>query len=118
MIYDSHTDKGTLQKRHGGFSLLEMVVVITIVGVIAAIVLSRISGNTLDAKKKSCYMNKGMIEVEAQIWYRNKGAWPATDLSDIKVDANYFPSPLPTCPVDGTSYTIDATTHQVVGHTH
>ena len=107
-----------LRKRHTGFSLLELVVVITVVGIIAAIVLSRISGNTLDAKKKSCYMNKGMIEVEAQIWYRNKGTWPATNLSDIKVDTNYFPSPLPTCPVDGTSYTIDATTHQVVGHTH
>ncbi len=107
-----------LPKSNPAFSLLEMVLVVSIVGVLAAIVLSRISTSTLDAKKKACYINKGMIEVSAQVWYRNKGTWPATNLSDIKVDTNYFPSSLSTCPYDGTSYTLDATTHQVVGHTH
>ncbi|HZZ73519.1 MAG TPA: type II secretion system protein [Pirellulales bacterium] len=110
--------KPALRKSNSGFSLLEIFCVITLVGILAAIVLSRICGSSLDARKNACYMNKGMIEVEAQIWYRNKGVWPASNLSDIQADTNYFPSSLPVCPVDGTSYTLDATTHQVVGHTH
>lgn len=118
MFTKRHITDSTLPTSNPAFSLLEMLLVVTIVGVLAGIVLSRISTSTLDAKKKACYINKGMIEVSTQVWYRNKGTWPATNLSDIKVDTNYFPSSLSTCPYDGTSYTLDATTHQVVGHTH
>ena len=37
---------------------------------------------------------------------------------DIGTVDDYFPDGLPTCPVDGTSYTLDATTHFLVGHDH
>jgi hypothetical protein len=42
-----------------------------------------------------------------------KGAWPALDLTDIGADVNYFPGGLPTNPVDGSAYTVNATTHHV-----
>jgi len=70
------------------------------------------------AKQNSCYVNKEEIAVQAQLWYRNKGDWPAADLSDIAADADYFPDGLPQCPVDGTDYTFDQNTQEVVGHTH
>jgi prepilin-type N-terminal cleavage/methylation domain-containing protein len=103
--------------RHG-LNLLEMLVVVVIAGIVAAIVLPRLATRALDARKNSCYVNKGKIEVQTQLWYRNKGSWPATNLSDIAADTAYFPEGLPTCPVDSTAYTIDAATHKVVGHTH
>src|SRR5580765_5410496 len=82
-----------------GFSLLEVLVVTVVLGILAAIVLPRLATQSVDAKKNSCYVNKGKIEVQAQLWYRNKGAWPATNLSDIAADIAYFPEGVPTCPV-------------------
>jgi hypothetical protein len=69
-------------------------------------------------KKNACYVTKEEVNLQVQLWYRNKGTWPANNLSDIAADASYFPEGLRPCPVDGSSYTLDATTHKVSGHTH
>jgi prepilin-type N-terminal cleavage/methylation domain-containing protein len=100
-----------------GVSLLEMIVVVTLLGVTAALVLVRIPQNSAPAKN-ACYTLKGHIEVQTQLWYRNKGAWPAADLVDIGADPAYFPEGLPSCPMDGSAYTLDPATHRVAGHTH
>jgi type II secretory pathway pseudopilin PulG len=103
---------------HRGISLAELLAVAVLIGILAAVILSRVTANSAESRKKTCYINKGEIEVQVQLWYRNKNAWPAVNLSDIGADAAYFPSGLPTCPVDGSAYTIDPTTHRVSGHTH
>jgi len=100
------------------FSLLEILAVVTIIGIVAVVVLGRISSTSLDAKKNACYVHKGNVEVQVQRWHRTKDSWPALNLADIGVVDEYFPDGLPTCPVDGTSYTLDSTTHRVVGHDH
>lgn len=102
----------------GGISLIELLAACLLIAILAAVILARLNSNSADARKKTCYVNKGEIEVQVQLWYRNKNAWPATNLSDIGADTAYFPSGLPTCPVDGSAYTIDSTSHQVMGHTH
>ena len=101
-----------------GFTMLELVFAMAIVGILAATALPRFLGNSATTKKNTCYTLKGNIEVQTQLWYRNKGTWPANNLGDIGANASYFPEGLPQCPVDGSSYTVDATTHRVVGHTH
>ena len=101
-----------------GFNLLEILAVVAIVGVVAAIAIGRLAGNSATAKKNACYVIKRNVEVQVQLWYRTKAAWPAANLADIGADVVFFPEGLPTCPVDGSSYTIDAAAHQVVGHTH
>ncbi|MCG8583166.1 MAG: type II secretion system GspH family protein [Pirellulales bacterium] len=101
-----------------GFSLLEVLAVVTIIGIVAVVVLSRISGSASDARRNACYVHKGNIEVQVQRWYRTKGSWPNVSLSDIGSDTAYFSDGLPTCPVDGTSYSLDAATHHVSGHDH
>jgi hypothetical protein len=92
--------------------------VAVLIGILAAVILTRVTANSAASRKNTCYVNKGEIEVQVQLWYRNKNAWPAANLSDIGADTAYFPSGLPTCPVDGSAYTIDSTTHKVSGHTH
>ena len=100
------------------FTLLEILAVVAILGVVAALALSRFTDSFSAAQVNSCHVNKGEIELQVQRWYRTKQAAPAANLATIGADANYFPAGLPTCPVDGTAYTINTTTLRVVGHTH
>jgi type II secretory pathway pseudopilin PulG len=94
-----------------------MLAVVVILGIFSAILLPRLMTGTT-ARKTACYTLKRNIEVQAQLWRRNHGAWPAVNLSDMAADAAYLPEGLPTCPVDGSAYTFDQATRQVVGHTH
>ena len=109
--------RGGRAVRHG-FGFLEILAVVTIIGVVAVVLLPRISGSTANAKKNACYVHKGNIEVQVQRWYRAKASWPDLNLANIGSDSAYFSDGLPTCPVDGTSYVLDAATHQVTGHNH
>ena len=103
--------------RQRAFSLLEVLAVVTILGILAALVIPRLAGSTEEADRNACFVNQGDIEIQAHLWRRHNGVWPAASLNDIGGDDQYFPEGLPTCPVDGSAYTIDAT-GQVVGHTH
>lgn len=105
-------------RKNRGITLLELLAAITILAIIAAIVVPRFGDNAKTAKKRACSVNKGNIEVQTQLWYRTKGSWPATGLSDIGINQTFFPEGLPTCPVDGSAYQLDAVTHRVTGHSH
>jgi hypothetical protein len=63
-----------------------------------------------------CVHNRAEINITIEQYFMNTGNWPATDLSDIGANINYFPDGVPTCPVTGAAYRIDPTTHRLVGH--
>jgi general secretion pathway protein G len=98
------------------FSLMELLAVVIILGLLAALILPRVSTGTDTAKTKTCVHNRAEINITVEQYYMNTGTWPATDLSDIAANVNYFPEGLPTCPVTGAPYRIDPTTHRVIGH--
>jgi prepilin-type N-terminal cleavage/methylation domain-containing protein len=100
------------------FSLMEMMAVLVILGILAAVIVPRLSAHQDKGKKSACYANKGDIELQVKLWKRNNSSYPAANLGDIGADATYFPGSLPVCPVDGTPYTINTTTGRVTGHTH
>ncbi len=97
---------------------MEVLAAVVILGILAAVIVPRLSGHQDTAKKSACYANKRDIEVQAKLWLRNNATYPLANLSDIGASTTYFPSGLPVCPVDGTAYTIDTTTGKVTGHTH
>jgi prepilin-type N-terminal cleavage/methylation domain-containing protein len=101
-----------------GWTLLELLLVVSVLAILALAALPRFSGYASSAKKNTCYTLKGNLEVQAQLWYRNKGVWPAASLSDLAADPDYLPEGLPACPVDGSAYTFDPATHRIVGHVH
>jgi prepilin-type N-terminal cleavage/methylation domain-containing protein len=104
---------GSRQTKRAGFSFMELLAVVTILGIIAAIIVPRVTVSSDTAKAKVNLHSKATINSAVERWYVEKGAWPATDLSDIGADISYFPSGIPTNPVDGSSYTLNATTHRV-----
>jgi prepilin-type N-terminal cleavage/methylation domain-containing protein len=100
-----------------GFSLMELLAVVVILGVIAALVLPRVSSNNDMAKEKTCLHNRAEINIAVEQYYIHTGVWPANNLSDIGADPDYFPDGVPTCPVSGNAYQLDGTLHRVQGHT-
>ncbi|MAT69758.1 MAG: hypothetical protein CMJ58_09560 [Planctomycetaceae bacterium] len=100
-----------------GLSLIEVTAAILVLGIAAALILSTARRCVSTADTAACHSNIGDIELQAELWLQHTGSWPANDLSDIDGDLDYFPSGLPVCPVDGTSYQLDGA-GSVVGHTH
>ena len=104
-------------KRYG-LTLLELLAAITIVMVLAVVVLPRFGSTSASAKSSACEVNRRNLEVQARLWYRTKGTWPATNLSDLGGNTSFLPEGLPVCPVDGSAYTLNASTRQITGHSH
>jgi prepilin-type N-terminal cleavage/methylation domain-containing protein len=98
------------------FTLLELLAVVVILGIIAALILPRVVVPSDAAKESCCLHDRTEINISTERYYIHTGNWPANDLSDIAADPDYFPDGLPTCPVSGQPYRLDPTTHRVVGH--
>lgn len=105
--------KACKSNKKGGFSLLELLAVVTILGIIAAIIVPRVTVSSDNAKQKVRDHHKATINAAVERYYVNEGSWPANDLSDIAADVDYFPDGIPTNPVDNSAYTLNATTHRV-----
>lgn len=99
--------------KRSGFSLLELLAVVTILGIIAAIIVPRVTVSSTTAKTKVRDHHKATINSAVERYYVETNAWPANDLSDIGANASYFPDGLPVDPVSGSAYTLNATTHRV-----
>ena len=95
------------------FSLMELLAVVTILGIIAAIIVPRVAVSSDSAKAKVNSHNRATINAAVERWYIEKGAWPANTLSDIGADVNYFPDGVPVNPTNNAVYTLNATTHRV-----
>lgn len=101
------------RKKRSGFSLLELLAVVTILGIIAAIIIPRVTVSSDTAKQRVRDHHKATINATVERWYIDKGKWPKNNLSDIGADLNYFPDGIPTNPVDNKIYTLNSTTHRV-----
>jgi prepilin-type N-terminal cleavage/methylation domain-containing protein len=100
------------RKCRKGFSLLELLAVVIILGVIAAVVIPRISYSSVTAKQNACFQNKAEINSAVERYYFDNGSLPA----DTSALGAYFPDGVPVCPVSGNAYGLDATTKRVTSH--
>ena len=108
-----------LVRRPGGMTILEVVGSLLIIGIAALMVIPRVFDQSQSAKRNTCHVHRENVNIQAQSWFRNNGSWPSNPLAGtMGADSQYFPDGFPTCPVDGTTYQLDPTTHQVIGHDH
>ena len=102
--------------RKQAFTLVELLVVVMILGALAAIAVPRMISGATNAKISACETNVDLINSQVELYYASKGAWPAR-LDVITADPNYFPDGAPECPF-GTKYQYNFATHHVASHNH
>jgi prepilin-type N-terminal cleavage/methylation domain-containing protein len=98
----------------GGFSLLELLAVMTILGLVSSVILPRIvdAGGRSQEKLRAHHLST--IDNAVERFFLVEGVWPANDLSDIGANPAYFPDGLPTDPVSGNPYRLNATSKRAV----
>ena len=105
---------GSIRKRRrSGFSLLELLAVVTILGIIAVVVIPRISVSSTTAKQNSHLQNVSELNSAIERYYFTTGSFPSADLNELD-NATYFPGGLPTNPVTQAAYTMNTTSKRVV----
>ena len=104
-------------KSKKGFTLVELLIVVLILGALAAIAVPRIMGGAYTAKVNACKTNVDMLNSQIELYYANEDDWPSA-LGDMTSDPNYFPdTDAPACPF-GTAYDYSTTNHRVAEHSH
>jgi len=111
----------TRNRRSLGFSLLELLAVVTILGIIAVVVIPRIAVSSNTAKANAQSQSVSEINGALERYYFDNGSFPA-DLATLWAATNpsgqrYFPDGAPTNPKTGTAgdFTYTVATGRVAG---
>ncbi len=75
----AHRDEHFRRKTTAGFTLLEIMVVIVILGLLAAIVVPKLIGRTEEAKRTQTRIQIKNIEQALQLFKLDNGFYPATE---------------------------------------
>ena len=80
------------------FTLVELLVVVMILGALAAIAVPRMISGATNAKISACETNVDLINSQIELYYAQNGQWPQR-LQAITGDPNHFPDGAPQVPV-------------------
>ena len=98
-----------------GITLIELLIVVIILGALAALAIPRISTSATTAKQNTCATNIDIIDTQMEVYFAEKGLYPTYEV--LIADANYFPDGVPECPVSATAtYGLNARNRSTCSH--
>jgi prepilin-type N-terminal cleavage/methylation domain-containing protein len=102
-------------KRCAGFSLIEMLVVVTIIAAIAALITTAVMSALQQQNARVCQNNMLTIEAAKDEYIRDH---PGATSIDMNAFAQYFRFGIPKCPDGGTYNNLYVLTQQVICSRH
>jgi len=102
--------KVALDRSSRGFTLLEMLAVVTILGIIAAVVVPRFANFTDTSKTNVAQHHIAQLNAIVERHYIDSSAWP-TNLTELVTDG--YIDAVPTHPDSSKTYSLNTTTNRV-----
>ena len=75
---ESNTVKETSAPKHKGFTLIEVLIAIVVVGILSAVVIIGIGALTDKGSESACQASADAARAASTVHYANTGAYPAT----------------------------------------
>lgn len=97
-------EKRTIKKRKG-FMLLELIIVVAIIGILAAVAIPNLVGMTDEAKVAKIQSDLSTIGTAMEVYHVKKGGAYPTDLSVLEGDNGYLKE-VPKPPTGAGAYTV------------
>ena len=99
-------------RRADAFSLLEMLAVVTILGIIAVVIIPHLSASTTTAATNVHLQNVTELNSAIERYYVDTGSFPSADMHEL---SNYLPDGIPKDPRTNppSDYTMNTTTNRV-----
>ena len=87
--------------------MLEILAVLAIVGILAALAAPRLLFSIDTAESEVCKANRGTIALQVESYYLNEGSYP--NWAALSTNTDYFPQGAPVCPDSHGEYSISTT---------
>lgn len=104
-----------------GFATLEVILMVTVIGILAAVAVPRFTDVTTKANTAKIQADLSTLDSAIQIYYMDKGEYPSavSNLSDYVNDVDSLKPPTGSAYIEGTetkisaaSYALDTTNHR------
>lgn len=96
-----------MKKRSQGFTLVEIMIVVAIIAILAAVAIPNFIKYRDDARKQSCIANMKQLQTAGESWLTANPGTQAPGVSDLcGTESTKYLKKTPTCPTDSSAYNI------------